>query len=304
MTSFSPFKVSDYPRLKPWFAGGNHPHSEYALSSLILWDRCILAADYAVDGDTLLVSETYLEEPQDRFLLLPLPARAACPPELLKKKAVEAGFSEYRFVHEGYLAAHGLSEVERHFKVSEQPGYNDYVYRVEDLAGLEGRELAKKRNHVRRFEKECALNGWKLETVRLSDSNAQACVDCLERWRVERAGKDWTEVLECEREAITAALKDFDRLELRGGMVLVQGVVVGFGIAAVLNEDTGVLLFEKASERYKGLYQYLDRECARLLFGGLRFVNKEGDQQDPGLAKAKESYHPSQRVKAYRLEVR
>ncbi|MBI4677493.1 MAG: DUF2156 domain-containing protein [Elusimicrobia bacterium] len=301
MMEFLPLEAKDYPSLKPLFAGANHPHSEYSLSSLILWGRCALATDYAYDGDAVFISETSLADPKERFLLLPIPAGGRFPPAVLKKKALEAGFSEYRFVHDSYISQYGMDEVEKYFKVSDQPGYHDYVYRAKDLASLHGRDLAKKRNLARRFEKDCGLNGWTIETARLSSADGQACVECLDRWRTERSG-DWTDVLERERKAILAALGSFDALELRGLMVIIAGVARGFGVASRLSGDTGVLHFEKASDRHKGLYQYLDRECARLLFEGWDWINKEGDMEDPGLARAKESYVPAKRVRSYRLE--
>lgn len=300
---FRPLGPGDFAVLKAHFEKSEHPHSEYSLASTIVWDRCVMEMGCAEDGEDLFLSETNPADPGERFLLLPIPGGGRFPPAELKRKALEAGFSEFRFVHDSYVSQYGMDEVEKHFKVSDQPGYRDYVYRAKDLASLDGRDLAKKRNHIRQFEKECAAHGWKVETVRLSSANAAACVECLEQWKSEQAGERATELLECEGDAIRRALADFDGLELRGLMVLIDGAARGFGIGARLNKDTGVLLFEKASDRFKGLYQYLDRECCRRLFEGWAWVNKEGDLQDPGLARAKESYAPFKRVKAFRLEL-
>ncbi|MFA6317305.1 MAG: phosphatidylglycerol lysyltransferase domain-containing protein [Elusimicrobiota bacterium] len=302
--AFQPLKAGDYPRLKPLFEGAEHPHSEYSLSSLILWDRCVMAADYACDGDAVFFCEAAVDDPKDRFLLLPVSMKTPYPPARLREKALEAGFAEYRFVHDDYIRQYGLEEVEKHFKVSDQPGYNDYVYRAKDLAALEGRDLAKKRNNIRQFEKEAALRGWRVETARLTSANAKACEEVLKSWQTERSDGEWTEVLECEGKAIRNSLENLEALELRGLMVLINGSVRGFGIVSRLNDDTGVLLFEKASDKYKGLYQYLDRECCRQLFDNWTWVNKEGDMGDPGLARAKESYAPFKRVQALRLELK
>ncbi|MBI5881548.1 MAG: DUF2156 domain-containing protein [Elusimicrobia bacterium] len=304
MMEFRGLEQADFARLKAFFEESEHPHSEYSLASTIVWDRCIMTMGCAVDGEDVFLSETNPADPKERFLLLPIPGGKRFAPAVLKQKALEAGFTEYRFVHDAYVSHHGMEEVEKHFKVSEQPGYTDYVYRAKDLASLDGRDLAKKRNNIRQFEKECAAHGWKVETVRLSSANAAACVECLEQWRNEQEDANWTGILACEGGAIRRALADFDGLEFRGLMVLVNGMPRGFGVAARLNRDTGVLLFEKASDRHKGLYQYLDRECCRLLFDNWQWVNKEGDMGDPGLARAKESYAPFKRVKAFSLELR
>jgi hypothetical protein len=87
-------------------------------------------------------------------------------------------------------------------------------------------------------------------------------------------------------------------------MVAIDSKVTGFGIGSRLRDDTWVLHFERASAQFKGLYQYLDRECSRRLLPGVTFLNKESDMGDPGLAKAKLSYRPAFRVKSYRLELR
>ena len=83
-----------------------------------------------------------------------------------------------------------------------------------------------------------------------------------------------------------------------------DGEINAFGIASRLTENMGVLHFEKAFASKKGLYQYFDRECARRLFKGCSYINKESDMNVPGLAKAKKSYHPVMTVKSYILTVR
>lgn len=64
------------------------------------------------------------------------------------------------------------------------------------------------------------------------------------------------------------------------------------------------LNFEKAFSGIKGLYQYLDNECAKKLFKGFRYINKESDMNLPNLAEAKQSYHPLFRVKSFSLTLR
>ena len=171
------------------------------------------------------------------------------------------------------------------------------------LAELLGRDYAKKRNLVRQFEREYFESG-RVRVDVTTPANAGACLDCLDVWRSERGGKDWSGLLECERQATTKALRNFAVCEFQGLMVAIDGKVRGFGIGSRLRDDTWVLHFEKASDQVKGLYQYLDRECARRLFPGVTFLNKESDMGDPGLAKAKQSYRPAFRVKSYRLELR
>ena len=240
MMGFRDIESADFARLKALFEKSEHPHSEYSLASTIVWDRCIMTTGCAMDGEDVFLSETNPADPKERFLLLPIPGGGRFPPAALKQKALEAGFAEYRFVHDSYIAEHGMEEVEKHFKVSEQPGCADYVYRAKDLASLEGRDLAKKRNNIRQFEKECVAHGWKVETVRLSSANAAACVECLEQWRNEQEDANWTGIL-VRRQAIRG-LGGFEGLS-SGLMVLINGAPRGFGVAAP-QCDTGAPLRE------------------------------------------------------------
>ena len=292
-----------YQRLKPCFAGPGLPLSTYSLASLIMWSQCIFDTLFAVEGDAVFIAEMRMDDPHLKHLLLPVSPGQSPPPGRLRAQAEAAGFKEYHCVPESYLAEHGRDEMERLFVVTEQKEFEDYVYRAADLAGLTGRDYAKKRNLIRQFEREYVEPG-RVEARSLSRDNGEECLACMEGWREARLGKDWTDVLECERGAITCGLKNFDALELQGLAVLVDGRVRGFGIGSRLKDDTWVLNFEKAADQVKGLYQYLDRECCRRLFPGVEFVNKESDMGDPGLARAKQSYYPAFRVKSYKLELR
>jgi hypothetical protein len=66
----------------------------------------------------------------------------------------------------------------------------------------------------------------------------------------------------------------------------------------------GVLNFEKAHGSIKGLYQFLDNECAKRLFTGYTYINKESDMKLPNLAQSKKSYNPVAIVKSYCLTMR
>jgi len=300
---FELLQPEHYGRLKPFFAGQRHPLSAYSLASLVVWSQCIFDTLFAEAGDAVLFAERRMDDPNAKHLLLPVCPAGLKPPDWLGDQAAAAGFREYHFAPQAYLESFGLSEVEKRFAVSEQKDYEDYVYRACDLAGLQGRDYAKKRNLIRQFEREY-LEAGRVEVRAITTANAGECLAALEGWRAERRGQDWTDVLECERRAVTSALRGFAALDLQGLMVAIDARVRGFGIGSRLNEDTWVLNFEKASDQVKGLYQFLDRECARSLFPGLTFLNKESDLGDPGLARAKQSYHPAFRVKSYRLELR
>ncbi|OGS36515.1 MAG: hypothetical protein A3J82_01660 [Elusimicrobia bacterium RIFOXYA2_FULL_69_6] len=300
---FDLLKPEHYPRLKPYFAAQSQPLSAYSLASLVSWSQCIFDTVFAEVGDALLIGERRMDDPARKHLLLPACPNGPKPPAWLKEQALAGDYKEYHLVPQTYLDGFGRAEVEKHFSVAEEPEYEDYVYISAQLAELSGRDYAKKRNLVRQFERECVEAG-RVGSELIGEANAGSCLTCLEGWRAERGDQDWNGLLECERQAILKALKNFSALEFQGLLVSIDGEVAGFGIGSRLKDDTWVLHFEKALGRAKGLYQYLDRECARRLFCGVTFLNKESDMGDPGLAKAKLSYRPAFRVKSYRLALR
>jgi len=89
-----------------------------------------------------------------------------------------------------------------------------------------------------------------------------------------------------------------------GILIRIGGEVSAFGICSHLTDTMGVLNFEKAYPDIKGLYQFLDNECAKRLFAGYTYINKESDMNIPNLAQSKKSYNPVMMIKSYCLTLR
>lgn len=88
------------------------------------------------------------------------------------------------------------------------------------------------------------------------------------------------------------ALRLFEELELRGGVLRVDGKVVAFTLGEPVCSDTFVVHIEKAFAEVEGAYsminqQFVEHECRDFLY-----VNREEDTGAEGLRKAKLSYRP------------
>ena len=301
---FKPLEPSDYAKLKPFFERQPYRLSIYSLLSLIAWSDCLYKTHYALDGNTLIIGNESPANPDDRYLILPLSGLEAFTPERLYDLAIDLGYRSYRFVSEDYLEAATPRKTGHWFEITEEPEYEDYVYSTDDLARLRGNRYAKKRNLIHQFSRDFLFPG-RVEVTALSADLAGECLAFLEKWCEQRnCDIESDNNLACERQAVIRTLHHLDLLEGHGIVVRIDGAVSAFAIASRLNEDTGVLNFEKAFSDIRGLYQFLDNECAKRLFAGCRWINKESDMNIFELAQSKKSYHPVLRVKSYRLDLR
>jgi hypothetical protein len=296
-----PLSPADYPLLKPYFEHQRHRLCAYSLPSLLSWSNDEYQPFGAIDGDALIVAAEFNRQKEKRHLILPISPQGQYSPEALYALARKLGHQSYWFVTEDYLQQYESNRLEALFTIRAQEEYDDYVYRTSDLAGLKGNKYSKKRNLINQFTKEY-LQKDRVCMVPLTQELARECIQFLNEWCEERKCDAYQqEDLACERQAALNAIENLDVFSSQGLLLRIDGKASALGIGSYLTAAMGVLHFEKAFSRIKGLYQYFDSQCARLLFNGYVFINKESDMNVPGLAKAKRSYYPVMRIKSYEL---
>ncbi len=301
---FYSITINDYNTLKAFFKKQSYQLSTYSLFSIIAWSNPNLKTHFTVEDDTLIILNEIENRSEGRHLILPLSLNKIITPEYLYELADKTGVTRYCFVPETFLAAYGPYRVEKLFTVFEQPEFEDYIYLTEDLVQLKGNRYAKQRNQIHQFNRTYVSYG-RVNVEMISSDSVGDCMIFLEKWCVQRnCDLEHDENLACEKLATINALKNFDRLESPGIQIRVDGEVSAFGISSYLTNDMGILNFEKAFSNIKGLYQFLDNECARRLFAPYKYINKESDMNLPNLARSKNSYNPIMKLKSYCLTVR
>ncbi|MFA4915734.1 MAG: phosphatidylglycerol lysyltransferase domain-containing protein [Syntrophales bacterium] len=306
MPKLKPLKPPDYNKLNRFFKGQTYRLSAYSLPSVIVWSNNIYRPCYVIrDATDILVGVESIKRPENRHLILPISPGKDFSPHDLNNLACQLEFKQFWFIPEDYIEYHGRSKVESYFEVTEQPEYEDYIFLTKDLAQLKGRRYAKKRNLIHQFTTAYLETG-RVEIEKISSSNSGDCLDFLEKWCEDYScdSDDEEENLACEKKAAINMLNNVEALEVEGLLVRIDGIISAFGIRIHLTDNMGVLIFEKAFSHIKGLYQFLDRECARQLFTGYKYINKESDMGIAGLAQAKQSYYPIMRLKSYRLKIK
>jgi hypothetical protein len=299
-----PLRIEDYPRLKGYFSDGKFRLSAYSLASILAWSNSVSKAFYFEDNGRLVIAYECRKRPQENHLLLPVRRGAVDPPEALADLADALGFRRYCFVPEDYLDSYGRERIGACFKIELQPQYSEYLYNTGDLACLEGNRYREKRNRINKFSREYVGRG-RTAVEEIQAGSVGECLEFLEEWCSHYpCTPEENESLYCEKQAAVVSLNHLDLLELRGIQIRIDGRIRAFAVASYLSDEIGVLSFEKALAEIKGLYQFLDRECARRLFSGYPLINKESDMGLPGLARSKKSYHPVAMVPSYCLTLR
>ena len=179
------------------------------------------------------------------------------------------------------------------FDFQRERDMDNYVYTTEKLITLSGKKLHGKRNHINKFKELYPNHSYEPLTA----DNLEKIRPFLEEWYQKKAQTDAS--ILTEKTALENALANFDALELKGGILLVEDKVVAFSIGEQLNEDTALIHFEKADTDYQGAYPMINQQFVEHAWNHLTYVNREDDMGIEGLRKAKLSYQPDLMVEMY-----
>ena len=302
--TFKELTISDYDTLKTFFTKQPYNLCVYSPASLIAWSNRTFKSFYAATDGVLFIACERKDHPEDRHLILPVSQERIYTPSELHRFARQLGYERYWYVPGDYLETLDHSELEALFHIEEQKEFADYIYLTQDLIKLKGNKFSKKRNLIHQFFREYMWHG-RITVENIHKGQIEDCLKFLEIWCNEHAcDVDQESSLACEKDALITTLNNIEQLESKGILVRVDGTVSAFGIGSRLNETTATLNFEKAFSSIKGLYQYLDNECAKRLFSEFTYVNKESDMNLPNLAESKQSYNPIMRNKSFALVLR
>lgn len=165
----------------------------------------------------------------------------------------------------------------------------DYIYLAENLRTLKGKKYHGKRNHLNRFYE----NNWSYSALTEKDYD-----ECLYFAVQSYNGNNMydSESAIGEQYAINTFFNNFEALGLKGGVLRVEGKVVGFTIGSRINSDTLDTHIEKADSAINGAYTAIMNEFAKAESGDFAYINREEDLGLEGLRKSKMSYYPEFRL--------
>lgn len=171
--------------------------------------------------------------------------------------------------------------------LQEDPEQWDYIYSVQDLIELKGNRYHRKKNLLRQFQR-----NYNYRYIVLDAEQVDKALTLQTEWCMWKDCEDST-TLEAENQAILNTFQDWNKLEnIMGAGLEVDGDMVAYTVAEPLDQETVVVHFEKGCPNHKGIYQAMNQMFLANSARDFKFVNREQDLGDPGLRKAKESYHP------------
>lgn len=185
---------------------------------------------------------------------------------------------------------HRIEIEARGYIVQEDRDNFDYLYYRKDLAELTGREYHKKRNLVNGF-----INSHECMQKPLAEDNVSEAIAVLDEWRSAK-GYDG------DYAAAREGLENFTGLGMRGAVYYVEGQAVGWCLGEPLAKAKMFAIhFEKACDRFKGIYQFMNQAFAQSLPAYFIYINREQDLGNEGLRQAKMTYRPCAFVRKYRV---
>ncbi len=283
--NFKEVQIEDAAWAMPLLEAGKARSCEYSFANIFMW-RPVYGTQIARFEDFAVVRDL----PTDGYAYYQFPMGVGNLKKVLDAILEDAKQLKKTLILSTIPAEH-LEEMEAlypgRFSYESPIGARDYVYLASELAELGGRKFQKKRNHCSKFIR--SYPNWSFETI-AGQSIDEVCA-FSKVWRNLHENQG-IEGLQTEKVAIRQACEHYRELRLQGGFLRVDGKVVAFSFGTPLGEDMFVTHVEKALYDVEGAYAMINREMARSLPKHIRYINRENDEDEPGLRKAKHSYHP------------
>lgn len=258
--------------------------SDMNFTNLFLWSFSE-NIQYAIEGDIVYIKGVY---EGDEYYFSPVSKNGSKDEVISAVKRIKEYGGKIVFIPESYE-----DFLKEKFILVEERDSFDYIYLQEDLAELKGRKFSSKKNKINKFKKMYNFTYEKISKENIEDIRA-----FQRRWTENR--KEDTIIIS-ETLGIEELLNNYERLELRGGIIKVDGKIVAYAIGEKLTENMGVIHIEKGILDYQGSYQIINMYVAKEEFSDVEFINREDDFGSIGLREAKLSYQPIKFLKKYSI---
>ena len=171
----------------------------------------------------------------------------------------------------------------------------EYIFKTEKIANLSGSAFQSKRNLIHKLEKEYEGG---IVSKRIDNDDIEKIKYFYENW-VDEKEHGVIELFENEKKEFSIAIDNYEKLELEGIVIYINGEIAGFNFGSIINDTTYDGMIQKGNVSFNGIYELLNRETAKLILNKCEYMNFEEDLGIEGLRSAKMHYQPDVLLEKY-----
>jgi len=180
----------------------------------------------------------------------------------------------------------------------------EYLYRKEDLTALKGNAYKSQRHDCNFF----LAHHPKYTFEPYTNADFDSCQKLFDRWAQHRAKAHpdmiYQSMLNENRQVHERLLKFWHPLGLVVRVLKVDGEMMGYTFGFALNETTFCIYAEIADLAMRGSAAYMFKSfCSDSQLKSFSRINTMDDFALPNITRAKESYHPLERISSYTISV-
>ncbi len=274
-------QYEDFMNLKPYLSAPGEFTQEFSFVNMMMWKREYQDMFSLQDGQLIIK----MIDHGVTIFSLPLGGDLKTGIEKICNYAAENGVTPQIWAADGPRLREFRALFADWRETEHRDGF-EYIYRRQDLVDLAGKKYHAKRNHIAAFSKQF---DWSYEEI--DDENLEEVLAMARAWYLERAA-EMDETMETECKAVREVLLRRRELDVRGGLIRVEGKVVAFTFGSPINGNVFDVHVEKALGEYAGAYPVINQAFASRL-SPFEFLNREDDLGLEGLRRAKLSYRPA-----------
>jgi len=285
MLSFQPVTIDDKATFQFYFSKAAFGNCDFSFSNIFSWKHSY-GTTFAVEDDFLFI-RFQPGEYSPGYLFPAGSGNLKAAVERMKQDADERASEFHIYAITQKMFDLLEKAMPGQFLYEKDRDWYEYIYSSEDLITLVGKKYQAKRNHINKFKRT-----YEWEYLPITREIIPDCLKLYERWCAENGGCTSEQSLIEERIATQNTFQNFEKLELIGGALRINGEILAYSYGQPLTKDTFGIHAEKCLYEIDGGFTMINREFAEHNCAAYTYINREEDMGLDSLRQAKLSYHP------------
>ena len=285
MINFQPVTINDKDIIQPFFSKSTFRNCDYSFTNIFSWCH-YYHTTFAVEDGYLFIR--FHSQGESAGYLFPLGGddlKFAIGRIMRDAERRNEPFNLFAITEKMFEQIEAAFPGQ--FQYEKERAWYEYIYSAEDLITLRGKKFQSKRNHINKFNRT-----YQYEYLSITRKIIPECMELYKRWCRENGGCKTEESLIAEGIATENVFNNYEKLDIRGGALRINGEILAYSYGQPLTADTFGVHAEKSLYEIDGGFtmmnqQFAEHECANYLY-----INREEDLGLDSLRQAKMSYQP------------